>query len=107
MYMLNHMKHIQLVQVGILVFLNIPGHKRCHRGTAGVSDSISATSSNKETSMQQQMPARLELLDLNLKLDEGHSYLQSNGGKRAAEILQVHQLKCHQSCYQLNDLWRY
>ena len=101
------MKHIQLVQVGILVFLNIPGHKRCHRGTAGVSDSISATSSNKETSMQQQMPARLELLDLNLKLDEGHSYLQSNGGKRAAEILQVHQLKCHQSCYQLNDLWRY
>jgi hypothetical protein len=42
------------------------GHKRCHRGTAGVSDSISATSSNKETSMQQQMPARLELLDLNL-----------------------------------------
>jgi hypothetical protein len=34
-----------------------------------------------------------------------NSYLQSNGGKRVAGILQVHQLKCHQSCYQLNVLW--
>lgn len=43
------------------------GHKRCHWGSAGASDTISTISSNKETPMQQQqMPARMELLDLNL-----------------------------------------
>jgi hypothetical protein len=42
------------------------GHKRCHWGSAGASDTISTISSNKETPMQQQMPARVELLDLNL-----------------------------------------
>jgi DNA-directed RNA polymerase subunit RPC12/RpoP len=42
------------------------GHKRCHWGSAGASDCTSTTSSNKESPMQPQMPARVELLDLNL-----------------------------------------
>lgn len=52
------------------------GHKRCHWGGAGASDSISTISSNKETPGQQQIPSRVELLDLNLPaLDDG-----SDGG---------------------------
>jgi len=42
------------------------GHKRCHWVSAEASDTTSTISSNKETPMQQQMPARVELLDLNL-----------------------------------------
>jgi len=43
------------------------GHKRCHWGSARASDTTTSTiSSNKETPMQQQMPARVEVLDLNL-----------------------------------------
>jgi hypothetical protein len=43
------------------------GHKRCHWVSAGASDSLTTSSSNKETPVQQQLlPARVELLDLNL-----------------------------------------
>jgi len=43
------------------------GHKRFHWGSAAASDTVSTISSNKNTpTPQQQTPARLELLDLNL-----------------------------------------
>jgi hypothetical protein len=42
------------------------GHKRCHWASAGASDTVSTISSNKDTPTQQQMPTRVELLDLNL-----------------------------------------
>lgn len=42
------------------------GHKRCHWGSAGNSDTISTVSSTKEPPVQQQRPMRPEMLDLNL-----------------------------------------
>eukprot|EP01018_Ginkgo_biloba_P011120 Gb_16419 [translate_table: standard] len=42
------------------------GHKRCHWGTTGTSETTSTISSTKEPPVQQQMPGRGELLDLNL-----------------------------------------
>lgn len=71
------------------------GHKRCHWGSAGASDTISTISSNKEIPMQQQMPARVELLDLNLPapIDDdseagnlnnlGRNAVNSHGASRA------------------------
>eukprot|EP01018_Ginkgo_biloba_P011122 Gb_16414 [translate_table: standard] len=41
------------------------GHKRCHWGSAGTSDTVSTISSIKETPVLQR-PARVDLLDLNL-----------------------------------------
>jgi len=82
------------------------GHKRCHWVSAGASDSITTSSSNKETPVQQQqMPARVELLDLNLPapVDDdcdagnlnnlGSSAVDSHGASDA----QTHSPPCSQS----------
>uniref|UniRef100_A0A0C9RQJ1 TSA: Wollemia nobilis Ref_Wollemi_Transcript_25048_2114 transcribed RNA sequence n=1 Tax=Wollemia nobilis TaxID=56998 RepID=A0A0C9RQJ1_9CONI len=62
------------------------GHKRCHWGSAGTSDTISTLSSTKEPPVQQpqkqqQGPATLQLLDLNLPapVDDECDARQFNG----------------------------